>query len=332
MRRGLVIGKFYPPHLGHKFLIDTATASCGQVDVVVCVRPDQTIPGPMRVRWLQEMCPAVNVLEVEDICDDDNSERWAQYVKQILGRTPDIVFTSEDYGVPFAKYLGCEHVLVDRARSKFSVSGTLVRNEPFKFWEFLHPCVRAHYVRRVCVLGAESTGTTTMARELAKELSTVWVPEYGRDYAESKLPVVDQNRHPSYEWKSKEFEHIAIEQAKREDAIAREANRVLICDTDALATSVWHERYMGFRSQAVERIARSRSYDLYLLTDCDIPFEQDGTRDGEKVREWMTQRFEEQLEFFGRKWMKLSGSRATRLKKAKDAVSTLISRPTDSKQ
>ena len=80
-----------------------------------------------------------------------------------------------------------------------------------------------------------------------------------------------------------------------EDALATLANRVLICDTDPFATSIWHERYMGQPSDAVREIANSRSYDLYIVTDANIPFVQDDIRDSEPLRQWMQGRFIEEL-------------------------------------
>ena len=64
-----------------------------------------------------------------------------------------------------------------------------------------------------------------------------------------------------------------------------------VCDTDALATGIWHERYVGTRLPSVEQLAASRPPALYVLTSDDIPFVQDGLRDGEQLRGWMTQRF-----------------------------------------
>jgi HTH-type transcriptional repressor of NAD biosynthesis genes len=326
VKRGLVIGKFYPPHKGHKFLIDTALKNADVVDVLLCVREDQKISGAMREAWLREMCPAANVLEVADICDDDNSERWAEYVRTLLGRSPDVVFTSEDYGDRFAGYLGCEHMMVDRARDTVLVSATMIRGNPLQSMEYLEPCVRAHYVKRVCVLGAESTGTTTMARSLAEHFGTAWVPEFGREYAEKKLAAIDALTVPTYEWRSEEFEEIARRQIELEDRMAREANGLLFCDTNALATSVWHERYMNYSSEAVDRLASARHYDLYLLTGCDIPFIQDGTRDGELIREWMTRRLAERLGERGVPWKKLTGDHETRMRAAVSAVAAMLER------
>lgn len=322
MTRGLVIGKFYPPHRGHRFLIDTALSLVDHLDVLICVLASQTISGDLRQSWLQEIHPRANVMQVEDIGDDDNSEVWAAYTKRILGQAPDMVFTSEGYGDAYARFLGCRHLLVDRDRRHVPISATKIRSNPFAYWEFLEPCVRAHFVRSVCVVGAESTGTTTLAQDLAEHFETVWVPEYGREYCETLAAKgVDLW---NYRWNSAEFSLIARAQVELEQRMARKANRLLICDTDAFATGIWHERYMGRRSSEVEAIAAARSQCLYLLTDDDIPFVQDGMRDGETIREWMTGRFEEGLVQRKVPWMKVSGTRTHRLNTAIQAIESLL--------
>ena len=177
-------------------------------------------------------------------------------------------------------------------------------------------------VKRVCLVGAESTGTTTLAQWLAAYYRTVWVPEYGREYSERLAAAGIDLWH--YKWRSEEFVHIARLQQQREDEMASRANRVLICDTDALATAIWHERYMGSRSEEVEALAFARRYDLYLLTGCEIPFVQDGIRDGESLREWMTHRFEEVLTEHKLPWLKLSGPVEERLLTATTAIDRLL--------
>jgi nicotinamide riboside kinase len=86
---------------------------------------------------------------------------------------------------------------------------------------------------------------------------------------------------------------------------------------------------MGHRSPEVERVAEDRrrpgaAIDLYLLTDIDIPFEQDGYRDGEHIREWMHHRFTKRLEETQRRYLVLGGSREERVLAAKDAVETAL--------
>ncbi len=187
-------------------------------------------------------------------------------------------------------------------------------------------------LKRVCVVGAESTGTTTLAQQLAAHYHTEWVPEYGREYSERLAAEGMDLWH--YRWRSEEFTHIARVQLEREDAAAEELETkdssaeeihpVLICDTDALATAIWHERYMGERSPEVESMARGRHYDLYILTGCEIPFVQDGIRDGENIRQWMTGRFEEELERENRHWIKVSGTPEERLQAAIAAVDAVL--------
>jgi hypothetical protein len=69
----------------------------------------------------------------------------------------------------------------------YPISGTAVRSNPLGCWDFLEPPVRAWYAKRICLVGAESTGKTTLAQMLAERYQTVWVPEYGREYSERKL-------------------------------------------------------------------------------------------------------------------------------------------------
>lgn len=143
-------------------------------------------------------------------------------------------------------------------------------------------------VTRVVIIGSESSGTTTLARALADHYRTVWVPEYGRTYSEGRV-------HSSQPWRTDEFTFIAAEHVRMEDALAMLANKVLICDTDAFATSIWHERYLGASSADVQAIAATRKYDLYVVTDANIPFVEDDIRDGESYRQWMQRRFIEEL-------------------------------------
>ena len=173
---GVVIGKFYPPHHGHTYLIDVARTHVDHLSVIVCDRAGQTIPGQLRAAWLRELHPDVEVMRIDDVYPSDDSRLWAELTMRWLGCAPDAVFTSEDYGDAYARFMGSVHVLVDRARATVPCSGTDVRADPLACWEYLAPCVRAHFCKRVCVVGAESSGTTTLAAALAAHYNTVWVP------------------------------------------------------------------------------------------------------------------------------------------------------------
>ncbi len=318
-QRGLVIGKFYPPHRGHKYLIDTARAECEQLTVIVCWKKSQLISGVERARWIQEIHPDVQVkLLDDDRLADDDSEGWAKSTLEVLGFVPDAVFTSESYGDPYASFMGSVHVLVDKDRTHIPISATMVRSSPMAYAQLLEPCVRASFARRVCVLGAESTGTTTLSKDLAEHYKTVWVPEYGRMYSEGKL-FGDTNA----AWRTDEFVKIAKAQCVLEDTLAEASNGLVICDTDAFATGIWHERYMGRRSFRVKTIASRRRYDLYILTGDEIPFVQDGTRDGEYIRHGMHQKFIERLNEEGKKYIIVTGTKEERLQKAIQAIDAI---------
>jgi NadR type nicotinamide-nucleotide adenylyltransferase len=324
MTLGLVVGKFYPPHRGHKHLIGSARRQVDQLVVILAHHPSQTIPGELRQAWLQEIHPDCDIHLVPDKLADD-SARWAEFTVKQLGRAPDIVFSSEDYGPVYAACMGARHVMVDRDRNTFPVSGTVVRSAPLDYLDFLEPCVRAHFVRRVVVIGAESTGKTTLARLLAERFQTCWVPEYGREHWERKVEGLTMND-PLPSWSTEEFVHIATEQQSRENNLARVANRILFCDTNAFATGTWHERYYGCRDDRVDTIGQRDKVDLYLLTSLDVPFVQDGYRDGEKIRPWMHQRFVEQVASGSVPCVLLGGDYANRLVTASAAVRQLLAR------
>lgn len=315
-KRGLVIGKFYPPHRGHKFLIDTAKARCEQLTVILCWKPGETIPGPLRAQWLRKTHPDVRVRVIRDtVLADDDSAGWAAFTIAFLGYVPDAVFTSEKYGDPYAHFMGTKHVLVDLERKHVPISGTIVRQNPLASARFLEPCVRAYFSKRVCVLGAESTGTTTLAKALADHYKTVWVPEYGRMYSEGKLYAGSEAA-----WRSEEFTFIAHQQAALEDRLAESAHNLTICDTDPFATSVWHERYLGKSLPVLDAYATRRPYTLYIVTGDEIPFVQDGTRDGEHIRHDMHKRFVEKLVQYQKPFIVVRGNPDERLKAAIVAI------------
>jgi HTH-type transcriptional regulator, transcriptional repressor of NAD biosynthesis genes len=317
MKRGIVIGKFYPPHLGHKFLIETAEANCDQLTVLICDSPRYSrIPAKLRAKWLKTIHPNCKITIVEDIEDDNDSQAWADYTLEFLGYKPDMVFSSENYGSAYAKCMGTEHVMVDYFRKKVRISATKIRENLMDNWSFLHPIVQSYFALRICVLGAESTGTTTLSQALAEHYKTNWVPEFGRFYSESKVF--------NWSWETEEFEFIATEQNRIEDHLSIGANKVLICDTNSWVTNVWHNRYMNFYSEAVADISSEYRYSLYILTGDEIPFVQDGLRDGEAIRHEMHNTFLTKLRELDCNFIHVAGELQTRLESSISIIDLLI--------
>lgn len=317
MKRGLVIGKFYPPHSGHKYLIDTAQAGCDILDVLVVDSPKYRIPATVRKGWLEALHPDANVMIIPDIGQDDNSPAWAKHTLQFLGYKPDVVFSSEDYGEPWAYFMRTKHKMVDRQRVRVPISATKVRGDMLQYWKYLEDPVRRDLAVRIAVVGAESTGTTTLARALAEHYKAPWVPEYGRLYSEALWQA-------EFAWTDSDFVHIAKVQQEMERELAAKSHGLIICDTNATATQLWQDRYLGHISPAVKQIAAKDKVDIYILTGDEIPFVQDGIRDGEHIRHQMHRQFEQMLKQQDIPYSVARGSLDKRLRAAVKHIDTTL--------
>jgi NadR type nicotinamide-nucleotide adenylyltransferase len=212
-----------------------------------------------RVLWCSEILP-------QEPADDPRFwDIWREVVWRYAGR-PEIVFASEAYGRRLAEEVGSRFVPVDEARAVVPISGTAVRDDPFAHWRFLPAPVRPYFVKRVCLLGPEATGKTTLAGDLARRFSTVAAPEYGRIYTEAFGAAVT----------AVDLERIVLGHLAGVAAAKRQANRILIEDTDPVLTAVWSDMLLGERAAWLD--AFDDPADLYLLCDIDLPWVDDGTR------------------------------------------------------
>ena len=333
-RHGLVIGKFYPPHAGHHELIRAAAAAADRVTVVVMAASVESLALADRVAWLQETHAGDGNVTVTGIIDDvpidmESDEIWRahvdlmrQAVRSVTEEPVDAVLTPEAYGAELARRFDAR--LIPSPPRLGYTSGTLVRADVAAHWQWLAPCVRAHLALRVVLVGAESTGKTTLAEDIAARLrarggawaAVEWVGEVGRDETVAKVEAAGRGALVTdIRWETPDFVRIAHAQARAEEAAARRGGPVLVCDTDAFATGIWHERYMHARDAEVEAAGTAAPFHLYLLTHHDdVPFVDDGVRDGEQIRGWMTDTFEARLA--GRRWHWLRGEREARLQQA----------------
>jgi len=182
------------------------------------------------------------------------------------------------------------------------------------------PRARRKSVARVCIIGAESTGKTTLAAALAEHYSTLWVPEYGAPY--HHVGRGDPHR----PWQPEEFTHIVQIRDWLEEFLAVYANRVLFCDTNTFVTAVFYEVYMGTPDPELEARSRASRYSLYLLCDVDTPFHRDrlGLR-REDARLKMHERYADYVRSTGSPWVALSGPHEERMRLATATVDGLLS-------
>ena len=172
---------------------------------------------------------------------------------------------------------------------------------------------------KVVLFGPESSGKTTLSRQLARYYNTVWAPEFAREYLQEKW----NNERKTCE--AEDLIPIAIGQMKLENKLAKKADKVLICDTDLLETKVYSEEfYGGFVDSDLDKSANENQYDLYLLTYIDTPWEEDDLRDRPEQRLEMFKAFENALRKHNRPYVLLKGDKETRLKKATEAIDKII--------
>jgi NadR type nicotinamide-nucleotide adenylyltransferase len=193
-------------------------------------------------------------------------------------------------------------VVVDAARTEIPANGTLVREDVHANRHLLSPVVYADFVKRVCLLGGESSGKTTLARALASEWHTAWVHEFGREYWVERGGVLTFN----------DLTHIGHEQCRREDTAAGGANRFLFCDTSPLTTLFYCQHDFGNASSELMALA-NRPYDLTLLCAPDIPFDQDGTRQPPEFRALQHAWYVRELAERGVRYTLIQGGVAERL-------------------
>jgi len=320
-RHGFLLGKFMPLTLGHCHLIDGALARCERLTVMVCSVRREPIDGHLRYRWVREVYGArASVLHVTvevPSYPHEHPDFWAIWRDLIRRHVPapiDVVFTSEDYGDRLAAEVGAAaHVCIDRDRSAVPVSATRVREDPLGCWEYLPECVRPYYAKRILVTGPESTGKTTLARQLAEHYATSWVPEQARDYADGVAEL-------TYD----DLSAIAVRQLEAEEEAARRANRLVFCDTDLVTTEIYAREYFGRCPRFVERLADERRYDLALLCDIELPWQPDPHRTlGDRRREFFD-RFRAELDSRRAPYALVRGAGDARLARAVASVDTAL--------
>lgn len=169
-------------------------------------------------------------------------------------------------------------------------------------------------LRKIAVTGPESTGKSALCEALAKHYGTVWVPEYARGYLQDH----------SGEYTPKDLDRIAEGQRLAEKRAEKDARGFLFCDTEMTVMKIWSEHAFGYCTEAIARAYRSQHYDLYLLTDVDLPWEPDPLREHPQLRSYFFELYERHLREAGQAFGIVSGTGETRTRRAIELVETLL--------
>jgi NadR type nicotinamide-nucleotide adenylyltransferase len=169
-------------------------------------------------------------------------------------------------------------------------------------------------MKRIAILGAESSGKSTLCEALARRYRTVWVPEYLREFVDTmgRVPFEDD-----------QF-GIARTQRAREDAAALQARDVLFCDTTPLMTALYSRVYWGRVDDRLAELARSHDYALTLVTATDTPWMPDGLqRESEEVRDLVHRMVLAELQERGIPYLLVQGDLPQRLRQVEEALAAL---------
>jgi len=293
---GMYGGSFDPLHLGHVSDIIKAASVCEELYVVIswCEGREST-SKELRYRWIlnsTKHLPNVRILLIEDKAvskevynTDYYWEKGAQDIKSAIGKPIDAVFCGSDYlGTNRFESLYCpESKVIYFDRAEVPISSTDIRAWASGHWAYIPAVCRDYYVRKVLVVGSESTGKSTLVQNLALAYNTSFVSEYGRitcEYAGGEAYMIAEDL----------YENLLRQRVHIMDA-AKQSNRLLFVDTDALTTLFYSRFLLGdspdttICEQMASAINAMTDWDLVLYLEPDVAFIQDGTRNEAIQRE-----------------------------------------------
>lgn len=319
---GLTLGKYAPLHRGHQYVIETALAEMDRVSVIIYDAPDTTsIPLSVRTRWIQSIYPQVDVILAWDGPTEVGNTAEIRHMHEdyILNqlKIKDIThfYSSEFYGEHMSRALGAVNRIVDSERSNFSISATEIRQSPSTFKQYIEPVVYRDLITSIVFLGAPSTGKTTIAEELAKIYSTVWMPEYGREYWEKHQ--IERRLTPQ------QLVDIAEGHLERESKLLFTADHYLFVDTNALTTYMFAQSYHGSVLPRLSHLAlaAASSYDLVFLCSTDIPYDDTWDRSGDVSRHIFQKQIIDDLKVRRIPFFTLRGTPSKRIKYVQEILS-----------
>lgn len=278
MKRGLLLGKFLPLHKGHIELVNFARKRCGELTVLICSTQSEPISGSIRLSWIEEFYkndPQIKPIHIRydendlpntSVSSREVSRKWAGFLQD---RFPpfDVVFTSEKYGDYLAEFLAVVHIPFNLQKNIVPVSGTLINCNPFRYWDYLPDVVKPYFVKKICLVGTESTGKSVLTEKLARHFDTVFVAETAREIIEKTV-----------ECSAMHLKRIAERHATAITEKTKLANKPLFADTDINITKSY-SRFLFSEDLRTEKwLEEANRFDLYLYLDKEIEFIQDGTR------------------------------------------------------
>ena len=330
---GMYGGSFDPLHIGHIHDMIRAASMCEELYIIIswCEGREST-SKELRYRWIYNCTkhmPNIKIKLLEDKAvskemynSDYYWERGAYDIKTLVGKPINAVFCGTDYlGTGrFESLYSPESDVVYFDRAEVPISSTDLRFDIYENWQYIPPICRPYYVKRVLVVGGESTGKSTLVQNLAIAYNTNFVREIGRDTCEIAGGEDFMNMDDLVE--------NLIRQKAEEIKMAQYSNRVIFVDTDALTTKFYSQFLLkdsDERGQCLklsDAIADINRFDLVIFLEPTVEFVQDGTRSEEIAsnREKYSQQIKELFDTQKISYVSVDGSYLDRFNKAKELI------------
>ncbi|AFJ48422.1 multifunctional transcriptional regulator/nicotinamide-nucleotide adenylyltransferase/ribosylnicotinamide kinase NadR [Shimwellia blattae] len=278
---GVVFGKFYPLHTGHVYLIQRAGSQVDELHIIMgydesrdralfeasAMSQQPTISD--RLRWLLQTFKYQKNIHIHAFNEEGMEpyphgwDVWSRGIKRFMdekGIYPSRIYTSEESDArPYREHLGIDTVLVDPRRTFMAISGAQIRENPFRYWEYIPTEVKPFFVRTVAILGGEKSGKSTLVNKLANIFNTTSAWEYGQDYIFSHLGGEKMALQYS------DYDKIALGQAQYIDFSVKYANKVVFVDTDFVSIQARCKKHQGKEHPFVQALIDEYRFDLVIL-------------------------------------------------------------------
>lgn len=310
---GIIFGKFAPLTQGHINFINKSSLKCDKLYVFLSFdqkfvdkqknRDKKILTLRNRLLWLKNTYKDLDHIEILSVDETDlpsYPNGWQSYTDLIRSKMPiefgdgGAVFTSEpEYDENLKKYFPeLTHEIIDFQRSEVSISATEIRNDIYKHWGMIPSVVRKEYTLKVCIIGTESSGKTTLVKYLAKQFNTSWVEEYGRKYCEENL--FNDTSLLNYD----DYINIAYQHKVLESEAYKNSNKVTFVDSNAFITEFYHRLQHGCKNEVVSAMAHREKYDLIIYMSDEVEWKDDSIRIYKNNRNDTKKFFENMLEEF----------------------------------
>ena len=284
MKNSLVFGKFMPLHEGHLSLIRFGSKRCDTLNVVFCYHDKEIISGEKWSHWVKKTLSKYGNFNLNSFEYDENvmpdtsvssvvvSNIWEKTFKKLLRQT-DVVFTSEDYGEYIANAMQIACICFDKSRTKVPVPGSAIRTNLFNYWNYICTEARPHFVKKIAILGSESTGKSILTERLANYYNTKYVSEAVREIVQNTELC-----------NSEDLNQIARTHAENITERISSANRLLFLDTDLNITKSYSSCLFNRELEVTLWQEETSKSDLCLFLETDCSYMQDGTRRRKDLR------------------------------------------------